>query len=82
MHIINNIIFILDWLEPGMKHQLAVVLLANMVPVEDKERGTGESMVEGRLVDVVKKDMQRGGVTKEDTRDRVRQRQTICFSDT
>lgn len=64
-----------------MKHQLALVLLANRVPVEDKERGTGESMVEGRLVDVVK-DMQRGGVTKEDARDRVRQRQTICYSDT
>lgn len=73
MDIMNNIIFILDWLEPGMKHQLALVLLANRVLVEDKERGAGESMVEGRLVDVVKKDMQRGGVTKEDTGDRVRQ---------
>lgn len=64
-----------------MKHQLALVLLADRVPVGDKERGTGGSMVEGRLVNVVKKDMQRGGVTKEDTRDRVRQRQTICFSE-
>lgn len=73
MDIMNNIIFILDWLEPGMKHQLALVLLANRVPVEDKERGAGESMAEGRLVGVVKKDMQRGGVRKEDTRDRVRQ---------
>lgn len=63
-----------------MKHQLALVLLAYRVPVGDKERGTGDSMVEGRFVNVVKKDMQRGGVTKEDTGDRVRQRQTICFS--